>query len=65
MIPADQVLQQAEVLRQRGQGIGTPLLPTQIVAERSHLSIPSLPNWVEPISRELRPTIRIEGKVET
>ena len=31
-----------------------PLLPAQIIAERTHLVIPSLPNWIEPTVEFLR-----------
>jgi anti-sigma regulatory factor (Ser/Thr protein kinase) len=31
-----------------------PLLPTSVVAERSHLVIPSLPNWIAPTVEYLR-----------
>jgi anti-sigma regulatory factor (Ser/Thr protein kinase) len=31
-----------------------PLLPASVVAERSHLVIPSLPNWIEPTVEYLR-----------
>ncbi len=31
-----------------------PRLPMQIVAERTHLTIPSLPNWIEPTVEFLR-----------
>lgn len=31
-----------------------PVLPSQIVAERTHLVIPSLPNWIEPTVEFLR-----------
>jgi anti-sigma regulatory factor (Ser/Thr protein kinase) len=31
-----------------------PLLPTSVVAERSHIVIPSLPNWIEPTVEYLR-----------
>lgn len=31
-----------------------PVLPTNVVAERSHIVIPSLPNWIEPTVEFLR-----------
>src|SRR5256885_9800342 len=31
-----------------------PLLPSHIVAERTHLAIPSLPHWIEPTVEFLR-----------
>lgn len=32
----------------------TPLLPARMIAERFHLAIPSLPNWIEPTVEYLR-----------
>jgi anti-sigma regulatory factor (Ser/Thr protein kinase) len=31
-----------------------PILPSQVVAERTHLVIPSMPNWIEPTVEFLR-----------
>ncbi len=39
----------------------TPLLPSQIVAERTHLTIPSLPNWIEPTVEFLRTKAVMSG----
>lgn len=39
----------------------TPLLPSQIVAERTHLMIPSLPNWIEPTVEFLRTKAVMSG----
>ena len=33
---------------------GNPMLPGRILSERSHLTIPSLPNWIEPTVEFLR-----------
>jgi len=36
-------------------------LPAQILAERSHLSIPSLPHWIEPTVDYLRKRAILAG----
>ena len=41
-----------------------PLLPAQIVAERSRLAIPSLPNWIEPTVEFLRQKAVLGGACE-
>lgn len=41
-----------------------PLLPAHIVAERSHVVIPSLPNWIEPTVEFLRRKAVLGGVCE-
>ena len=41
-----------------------PLLPEHIVAERSHVVIPSLPNWIEPTVEFLRRKAVLGGVCE-
>jgi len=41
-----------------------PLLPEQVVAERSHVVIPSLPNWIEPTVEFLRRKAVLGGVCE-
>jgi anti-sigma regulatory factor (Ser/Thr protein kinase) len=44
--------------------IDIPLLPTHVVAERSHIVIPSLPNWIEPTVEFLRRKAVLGGVCE-
>src|SRR5258708_25893258 len=39
----------------------TPVLSARVVAERSHLAIPSLPNWIEPTVEYLRQKAVLAG----
>ncbi|MBI1831262.1 MAG: PilZ domain-containing protein [Planctomycetes bacterium] len=41
-----------------------PLLPSHVVAERSHIVIPSLPNWIEPTVEFLRRKAVLGGVCE-
>ena len=41
-----------------------PLLPSHVVAERSHVVIPSLPNWIEPTVEFLRRKAVLGGVCE-
>src|SRR5438445_5455701 len=38
-----------------------PVLPSQVVSERTHLVIPSMPNWIEPTVEFLRQKAVIGG----
>lgn len=39
----------------------SPLLPASVVAERTHLAIPSLPDWIEPTVEYLRQKAVLSG----
>jgi hypothetical protein len=41
-----------------------PVLPEQIIAERAHVVIPSLPNWIEPTVELLRRRAVLGGVCE-